>query len=266
VSGEPVRFLAVGDLMVDVVVSGAGHSASIQLRPGGCAANVAVWAAACGARASVVGRVGDDLAGRGLRAALEERGVEALLEVDDELPTGIFALVDGELRADRGANAGPWAFPDRLEADAVLVSGHVDERVAREALDRAAARWFGAQDRPLPEANALFLSEDEIGRDRLEELAARFRLVCVTRGEAGATGVLDGEVAAARPSETSEGSPLGAGDAFAAAVLVALAAGQSLDDALAEGCRAGSLAAASRDGWPCETMRSSRGGRRKESP
>jgi sugar/nucleoside kinase (ribokinase family) len=35
---------------------------------------------------------------------------------------------------------------------------------------------------------------------------------------------------------------VGAGDAFAAVALVALAGGASLPDALAEGCRAGALA------------------------
>ena len=264
-SVSPVRFLAVGDVMVDVVVSGRGHEASVLLRPGGCAANAAVWAAACGAHATVVGRIGDDLAGRGLRAALEERSVETLLEVDDELATGTFVLVDGGPRADRGANAGDWTLPPELEADAVLVSGHIDESVAREALGRARSRWLASQDRPLAEANALFVGEQELGDSRIEDLAGRFRLVCVTHGAAGAAGALDGEIAEARPPETAEGTALGAGDAFAAAVLVTLAAGRPLSEAIAEGCRIGALAAASRDGWPYD-LTISRGGRRKESP
>src|SRR5207244_10142269 len=133
---------AVGDLMLDVAVSGAGHASSIQVRPGGGAANAAVWAAACGAEAAVLGRVGDDLAGRALGAALEERGVEARLTVDDGLLTGTFALVDGGLYADRGANAGDWLLPDRLEADAVLVSSYLDEEVALAALERARGPWI----------------------------------------------------------------------------------------------------------------------------
>ena len=39
------RFLTVGDLMLDVAVSGAGHDASVIVRPGGSAANAAVWGA-----------------------------------------------------------------------------------------------------------------------------------------------------------------------------------------------------------------------------
>ena len=46
------------------------------------------------------------------------------------------------------------------------------------------------------------------------------------------------------------GTALGAGDAFAAAVLVALAGGERLGDALAAGCRCGMLAASAADGWP----------------
>src|SRR5204863_512715 len=69
------------------------------------AANAAVWAARSGADATVVGRVGDDLAGRALRSALEERGVRSELTVDPDAPTGTFLVIDGDVRADRGANA-----------------------------------------------------------------------------------------------------------------------------------------------------------------
>jgi ribokinase len=251
-----VRFLAVGDLMLDVAVSGTDHAASIDVRPGGCATNAAVWAAACGAEAAVVGRVGDDLAGRSLRAALEERGVEARLTVDTGLPTGTCALVDGEMRTDRGANAGDWVLPERLEADAVLVSGYLDQDIALAALERARAPWIAVQGKPLEGANAIFLNERELGGAPIEQLSGSFRLVCVTAGAEGVTAVLDGQVARAQPPQSHEGSATGAGDAFAAAVLVSLARNLSLQEAIADGCRGGALAAASPDGWPA--MRESR--------
>src|SRR5438105_11739593 len=157
--------------MVDVTLSGAGHAASIQVRPGGSAANAAVWAVAGGAEAVVIGRVGDDLVGRAIRAALEEQGVEARLTVDSELPTGTFAIVDGEMRTDRGATAGDWLLPERLEADAVLVSGYLDQKVALTALERARASWIAIQGKPLAGANAIFLNESELGGAPIEQLA-----------------------------------------------------------------------------------------------
>jgi len=43
---ERVRFVAVGELLVDVVAEGAGHDARIRVAPGGSAFNAAVTAAA----------------------------------------------------------------------------------------------------------------------------------------------------------------------------------------------------------------------------
>src|SRR2546423_12854206 len=99
------RFVAVGDVMVDVTASGVGHAARVSLTPGGSAVNAAIWATIAGADATVVGRVGDDFGGRALRTALEERGVHTDLSIDLEAATGTFLVVDGEIRADRGANA-----------------------------------------------------------------------------------------------------------------------------------------------------------------
>jgi sugar/nucleoside kinase (ribokinase family) len=77
---------------------------------------------------------------------------------------------------------------------------------------------------------------------------------------------LDGEVARAQPPQTHEVSATGAGDAFAAAVFVSLAPGLPFQEAIADGCRGGALAASSPDGWP--TMRESREAedRREENP
>src|SRR5882672_10956182 len=100
-----VRFVAVGDVMVDVLVEGTGHDADIRLYAGGSAYNAAVWAWALGAEVTIVGRVGDDAPGRMIRAELERRGIHAELSVDENEPTGAFVTVDGEIRARRGANA-----------------------------------------------------------------------------------------------------------------------------------------------------------------
>ena len=47
-----MRFVAVGELLVDVVADGSGHDAQIRLSPAGSAFNAAVAAAAAGAEAT----------------------------------------------------------------------------------------------------------------------------------------------------------------------------------------------------------------------
>jgi sugar/nucleoside kinase (ribokinase family) len=250
-------FVAVGDVMLDVSSSGPGHAASIEVTAGGSAVNAAVWAAVSGADAAVVGRVGDDLAGRAVRAELEERKVRADLSADPEAPTGTFLVVDGEIRADRGANARfePVHLPAELRADVILLSGYVPGSTVAAAADRAVASWValapGFLD-PLPDGvDAVLVDEMEARRltGREPEAAARalgrsFRLACVTCGADGAVAVLDGrlETAAAEPVDTAR--PVGAGDAFAACLLLALARGDDLVDALASACRVGATVAA----------------------
>jgi sugar/nucleoside kinase (ribokinase family) len=261
--GDP-SFVSVGDLMIDITVAGRGHASRVALGAGGAAANAAVWAAACGADSTVVGRVGDDLAGRALRSAFEERGVRADLSIDAEAPTGTFLVVDGEIRADRGGNANlaPDNLPDRLEGDVVLVSGYAPRGVVEAALDRAKGDWVALApaflDVPLPNgADAILLDEVEARRltglgpeEAARTLGGTFRLACVTRGAAGAVAALDGRLqASAAPAVQTAGST-GAGDAFAAGLLVTLARGAELADALETACRLGATVAASPGHWP----------------
>ena len=252
--------------MVDVAVSGRGHDSHIALGAGGAAANAAVWAASCGADATVVGRVGDDFAGRALRAALEERGVKAELSVDPGAPTGTFLVVDGEIRADRGANAQfrPEHLPERLEGDAVLVSGYLPRETAEAALDRAESDWVtlapGFLEQLPPTADAVLVDEAEAqgltGLDAegaARQLGRTFRLACVTRGAAGAVAVLGGHLEEVAAPEVEAARSVGAGDAFAAGLLVALAGGADLRNAVESACRRGAAAAASSDPWPVVT-------------
>jgi sugar/nucleoside kinase (ribokinase family) len=249
--------------MVDIAAAGHGHAARIEIAAGGSAANAAVWAAACGADATVVGRIGDDFAGRALRSALEERGVRAELTVDPDAPTGSFLAADGAIRVDRGANAQfrPEHLPERLGGDAVLVSGYLPRETAEAALDRAESDWVtlapGFLD-PLPStADAVVVDETEAqGLTGLDAEAAAltlgraFKLACVTSGAAGAVAVLGGRLEKATAPEVEAARSVGAGDAFAAGLLVALARGDDLREALESACRQGAAAAASPDHWP----------------
>jgi ribokinase len=251
------RFVAVGDVMIDVSASGVGHAARISLAPGGSAVNAAIWAAVAGADATVVGRVGDDLGGRALRTALQERGVRSDFSVDLEAATGTFLVVDREIRADRGANAhfSPEDLPDPLEADVVLVSGYLPDKTVGAALERAEATWLALAPAfldPLPPgANAILVDDVEARRitgsapeEAARMLGERFRLACVTCGADGAVAMLDGHLETSHPEPVDNASQVGAGDAFAAGLLVALARGAGLRSALDAGCGLGATVAA----------------------
>jgi sugar/nucleoside kinase (ribokinase family) len=251
--------------MVDVVVAGRGHDAVARFGPGGTAANTAAWAASVGARSTAVGAIGDDAAGRLIRDELVRRGVDPLFVVDPAARTGTFVLADGELRVDRGANAllDAASLPDLPDADAVLVSGYLPAETLAAALEQARAEWVlldAAALSELPEGgNALIANEQQARaltgaepEEAVRILTERYRLACVTCGARGAVAALDGRIERAEPAERALQEGPGAGDAFAAALLVVLAGGRPLGEALAKGCRCGAEAARS-PGWPAVT-------------
>jgi sugar/nucleoside kinase (ribokinase family) len=248
--------------MIDVVVAGRGHDGVARVGPGGTAANAAVWAESLGADSTAVGAIGDDAAGRFLRAELELRGVEPLFVVDAAARTGTFVLADGELRVDRGANAllDPTQIPPLPEADAVLVSGYLPRAALTATLGRARGAWVMLDAAVLDElpdgGNAVVANEREARaltgqepQDAVRSLAERYRLACVTLGARGVLAVLDGQLEHAEPEERALQEAPGAGDAFAAGLLVTLARGGSLAEAVVAGCRCGAAAARS-PGWP----------------
>ena len=124
-----VRFVAVGELLVDVIAAGAGHGARIRVRPAGSAFNAAVAAVAAGADATVIGTVGDDAPGRMIVRELKAHGIRPLVTVAGA--TGTFLLTDGETRVDCGDSHQP-APAEPVAADAVLVFGHENRLGARE--------------------------------------------------------------------------------------------------------------------------------------
>ena len=131
-------------------------------------------------------------------------------------------------------SAGRWCAVDAASAALVAHCG--------------AERFFALSG----EANAVLATEEEAreltGRTGAAEAAAllaeRYSLACVKRGPAGALAVLDGRVEeAAAPAVAGEA--LGAGDVFAATLLVGLARGDGLRAALSAACDAAARAAAS---------------------
>lgn len=276
-----MSFVAVGDLLVDVISEQAPTAemrfhAPVAIRAGGSAANAAVWTAARGASAAVVGRVGMDAAGDLVERVLTDRGIEARLARDPQLPTGVAVALGSSVVAYAGASAklAPEDIPDQLTGDAMLVSGfslfQADSAAgARAALERFEGRWV-AVDLASPrlaaaadldelcsganvvlatagEARAVTGFEPEVAA---MELGRNFDLACVKLGERGAIATQGGRLVRAEGDAVVRRSPFGPGDAFAAALLVALARGDQLEEALDLACQTGARAAASVDGWP----------------
>jgi ribokinase len=279
-----VRFAAVGDVMVDVVCSELPAPetrvhAGLSIRAGGSALNAAAAAVSAGASASVVGRIGTDPAADLVAAEVGELGIEAHLARDPDLPTGIAVSLGADpsspsVVANRGANArlSPEDIPERLEADALFVSGFAlfqpgSAEGARTALDRFVGDWVGvdmssprlaAAARDLDFGNAgkrgtvVVATADEARAMTGEEpeeaarrLASRFAVACIKLGEEGAIAAAGDDLERAAVDPVARRSPFGAGDAFGAVLLVALADGASLGRALHLACMAGARSAAS---------------------
>jgi ribokinase len=281
--------VCVGDLMVDVAVAapalhrGGDVPGSVRLAPGGSAANVAVWAREAGADARVVARRGDDLAGELLAAALAGRGVGLHPPAPAAAASGAMLVVreagERTFVADAGANlllsAGDVAAA-LAGAAAVFVSGYPLLRPATRAAALAAAEagrhgvpaavdaasWplvAGAAGEPVLEAaalaGALLANRDEAAALTGRRDPAAAAALLADRVECGAEGVVLCAGAAGRPLAVPSGTTevadvTGAGDAFAAGYLAALAAGAEPAEAAAAGNLLAGRAVATEGPWP----------------
>jgi ribokinase len=267
--GQPT-VVVVGSLNLDLVVRvdrlpGPGETVSggdVFRNPGGKGANQAVAAARLGRRVAMVGRVGDDDAGRELLASLEADGVDtAHVRAVDGVPSGAAFIAvsdDGEnqIVVSPGANArlGPddvAAAGAALRAAAVTLVQLEVPLAAVAAATRAAGGRLVLNPAPVRALPAELLGEvDVLVPNRMElarladapvpatvaeaaALAARLptRAVVVTLGADGALLVEDGDAGhvpavPVRPVDTTA-----AGDAFCGGLADALAGGAALQDA-----------------------------------
>ena len=262
--------VAVGEVLLDVTAPelspGAVVHGPVRVRAGGVPVHAAVAAARAGARAAVVGRVGSDPAAAAIKDALARAGVEAQLAEDRERPSGTYVEALDAVAADRGASAGlvPSDIPSPLVAGAVLVSGHAllhedTMNAARLAITSARARHVAvvaASARLIDALGAAAFHERVAGATvvianaeearaltnlapaaAVVELARRYRIACVTVGAAGAFGAAGSEVVKVGVDPVT-GNTTGAGDALAGVLLVSLARGLALQQALGVACEA----------------------------
>jgi len=150
---SPTGVSVVGSVHMDVVATAerlpaAGESVvghRMALSPGGKAGNQAAQAALNGARTFLIGRVGRDVFGDQLRAALARTGVDTTyLTVDAQEATGIspvFTGADGEYASIIVPGAGQRLQPEDIEAarDAVarsavlLIQGEIPIQLSAHA-------------------------------------------------------------------------------------------------------------------------------------
>jgi ribokinase len=261
---------------------GSDTSASISTHGGGGGANTAAWLAAAGAGVALVGRVGDDALGRGALDELRRTGVSLFVTVDHLKATGTCVVVvgpDGErsMLPDAGANASlvPADLPDavfrtgahlHLSGYTLLNGGSLLAGLA--ALDLARLRSMTvsvdpASSGPLSDlgvdrflgwidgADLILANESEAcvlgGTD--DALAAgyglteRYANVIVKLGREGAAWFQRDAAPVRSPAvAVSVVDTTGAGDAFAAGLLVSWHRGADPATALAEANRRAGLA------------------------
>jgi sugar/nucleoside kinase (ribokinase family) len=236
--------------MVDVVAPALEHSvqhAPVDVRAGGSAVNAARAAVSLGRTATVAGCVGDDGLADLVRRELAEGGIEARLGVAPGLRTGRLVVVGDAVIAERGANAGfARQHVGELDAAVVLVSGYQLFRDDSAAGAEAALEGDGVVGLDLGSAQLV----RSFGPERARAVARHANvvignddavaalgdpggpLIVETLGERGARA--DGTTVA--PPHVLPRSLFGAGDAFAAAFLLAFSDGASVADCLAAGC------------------------------
>ena len=276
-SASAVPVIVIGSVNVDLVAVGGrlprpGETVSMERFAevqGGKGGNQASAAAALGAHVHFVGAVGSDHWGSAAREDLSGRGVDVsgLATVDGPTGVAIILVDDGgenSIAIVPGANAAvsPAAVEAALAAidadDAVVVACLEIPLASVEAAARVAASrgWrFVLNPAPAPgsglpaelvaAASVITPNETEVevlgGVDAL--LAAGAGAVVVTRGGEGTDLHLPSVgVVRVAPSRAEVVDTTGAGDAFTAALAVALANGRDLADAVRWASAAGAIA------------------------
>jgi ribokinase len=248
----------VGSINIDVTASvarlpGPGETVlggALRRDAGGKGANQAVAAARLGGRVRMVGAVGDDDDGRGMLQNLQDAGIDASEVWLGENPTGT-ALITVDASGENSIVVCPGANDD-VSIDGVTFAP--DEAVLAQleipdatiaALADAVPGFLAvnaAPARPLPpgliaRADLIIVNESEYAQ--LPELADA-RRVAVTYGAAGAALLESGrEVARSAAPRVEAISAVGAGDAFCAAITLALHAGWDAERALRAACAVG---------------------------
>jgi inosine-uridine nucleoside N-ribohydrolase/sugar/nucleoside kinase (ribokinase family) len=247
------RLAVVGSVNLDLVARAErlprpGETvteATFRRVPGGKGANQALAAARLGADVTLIGCVGDDGFAQEALVELCQAGVALDGLKKTAGPTGVaLILVDSagenEIVVAPGANLclepGDVVLPD---VDGVLCQQEIPAQTVGRAALLAHGHFFlnASPARPgAPDADLTIVNEYEF-----QGLPGPRPLVCVTLGGRGALLLENGkEVARASPPSIEAVDGTGAGDAFAACLVISLLQGRPRQDAPAAGLRRGS--------------------------
>ena len=257
--------------------------------PGGCAANSAIALRRLGVPAAVCGRVGDDIFGEMVVRDLRGRGIDTRAVATTESTATSKTVIVPVTGEDRrfihtfGANAAFTAADIPLglleNADVIYVGGYLilpglrgDELVPR----LRAARAEGARivldvafppEHPAPleamrallpladyfvpnEDEAFALTGERVPRAQADVFRAYgARTVVIKRGEQGAHVRSDDDVFDVPAPRVDVIEPSGAGDAFAAGLIVGMREGWSLERVMGFACVVGGSACTALGGW-----------------
>ena len=260
---KDISIAIIGSINLDIVANVKDFprpgetvtNAVLHRFPGGKGANQALAAHRLGASAFMVGRVGDDPLAEEALHTLRLEGVD--LSFCKPLPgysTGLAMIVvsatgENQIVVAPGANA---AFDaEHLEipdTDACIAQLEVPIETILKAA-RANDNFFclnAAPAKPVPhelleQVNLLVVNEIE-ARTLGEELNDYHGLLATTYGAKGAVLSRNGrQLAKAKPPSVNAVDTTGAGDAFTAALTVALVSGVEPQSALEQACIAGAL-------------------------
>ena len=271
-----MTIVVAGDVMADVVVAlsgpvayGSDTPARIAHRGGGAAANLAVWLTRAGAPVHLVGRVGDDPAGRAVAEELRAAGVGGTLQVDGGLATGTCVVLvepggERSMLPDAGANAAlaptplpPGAAHLHVAGYALLRPGSRAAALALLSAARAAGvpvsvdpssaaplarapgflEWVAGAALLLPNrAEAAVLAGTADVEAAARALTAHGGEVVVKLGAEGALWTDGATLLHVPATPVAAADSTGAGDAFAAGLLAARLRGAAPAEALAAGC------------------------------
>jgi len=260
---KDISIAIIGSINLDIVASVKEFpqpgetitNAVVHRFPGGKGANQALAAHRLGASVFMVGRVGDDpLADEALHT-LREEGVDlSYCRALKDTSTGLAMIVvteagENQIVVAPGANAVFDA--EHLvvpETDAIIAQLEVPIETILKAA-RSSNSFFclnAAPAKPVPHElleQVDLLVVNEIEAETLgKELDIYAGLLAITYGGEGAVLSRGGQqVARARPPKVDVVDTTGAGDAFTAALTVAMVSGMEPQDALERACVVGAL-------------------------
>ena len=238
--------------------------ATLTRCPGGKGANQALAASRLGADVTMLGAVGDDVNAAEALLLLDQGGVDlSRLSTNPQAATGVALIAVSESGENQivvapGANArfAPRTL-DLPRADALICQLEIPQDTIVRA-GREFDGFFCANLAPAKEVDVAVLQRaDLLVVNEVEaawygqSLAACEGMIATTHGAKGAILQHRGEIIAdAVPPVVEAIDTTGAGDAFTAAMTVALVEGQAPGDALRFACAAGAAATTKRGAQP----------------